>query len=115
LSLDDKRNPPTVEAIYRAAADGDLSAQCVISRATQYLAAALVSFVNIFDPEVIILGGNVAAAGDQLFAPLRRKVAECTSPMLGREVPIVQQSAIGFGGVAGAAALVFLHQHLLKI
>jgi hypothetical protein len=47
--------------------------------------------------EVIILGGNVAAAGDQLFAPLRMEVAERTSPMLGREVPIVQQSTIGFG------------------
>ena len=65
--------------------------------------------------EVIILGGNVAAAGDQLFAPLRMEVAERTSPMLGREVPIVQQSTIGFGSVAGAAALVFLHQQLLKI
>ena len=115
LSLDDKRNPPSVAAIYRAAADGDPSAQCVISRATEYLAAALVSFVNIFDPEVMILGGNVAAAGDQLFAPLRKEVAERTSPMLGREVPIVPQSAIGFGGVAGAAALVFLQEKLLKI
>ena len=66
LSLDDNRNPPSVEAIYRAAADGDPSAQCVLSRATEYLASALVSFVNIFDPEVIILGSNVAAAGDQL-------------------------------------------------
>ena len=83
LSLDHNRNPPTVEAIYRAAADGDPSAQCVITRATQYLAAALVSFVNIFDPEVIILGGNVVAAGDQLFAPLRTEVAERTRPMLG--------------------------------
>jgi glucokinase len=115
LSLDDNRNPPTVEGIYRAAADGDPSAQCVISRATKYLAAALVSFVNIFDPEIIILGGNVSAAGDQLFAPLRKEVAARTSPMLGREVPIVQQSTIGFGGVTGAAALVFLQQQLLKI
>jgi glucokinase len=115
LPLDDNRNPPTVEAIYRAAAEGDPSAQCVISRATEYLASALVSFVNIFDPEVIILGGNVAAAGDQLFAPLRKEVAERTRPMLGRDVPIIQQSAIGFGGVAGAAALVFLQQQLLRI
>jgi len=115
LSFDSNRNPPTVEAIYRAAAAGDPSAQCALSRAIEYLAAALVSLVNIFDPEVIILGGNVAAAGDQLFAPLRKEVAARTSPMLGREVPIVQQSTIGFGGVAGAAALVFLHQQLLKI
>src|SRR6266542_1294855 len=115
LSVDGSGNPPTVEAIYRAAADGDPSARCVLSRATEYLAAGLVSFVNIFDPEVIILGGHIAAAGEQLFTPLREQVAECTSPMLGREVPILQQSALGFGGVAGAAALVFLRQQLLTI
>ena len=115
LAIDANRNLPTVDAIFRAAADGDPSAQCVLGRATEYLAAALVSLVNIFDPEVIILGGNVAAAGDQLFAPLRQAVAERTSPMLGREVPIIPQSAIGFGGVAGAAGLVFLGQQLLKI
>ena len=45
---------------------------------------------------------------------MRKEVAERTRPMLGRDVPIVQQSAIGFGGVAGAAALVFLQQQLLK-
>jgi glucokinase len=115
LALDANRNLPTVEAIFRAAADGDPSAQCVLDRATEYLAAELVSLVNIFDPEVIILGGNVAAAGDQLFASLRKQVAERTSPMLGREVPIIPQSAVGFGGVAGAAGLVFLGQQLLEI
>ena len=115
MPLDGSGTLPTVEAIYRSAADGDPSARCVLSRATEYLAAALVSFVNIFDPEVIILGGNMVSAGEQLLNPLRKEVAERTSPMLGRNVPILQQSAIGFGGVAGAAALVFLQQELLKI
>jgi predicted NBD/HSP70 family sugar kinase len=58
LSLAYHRNPPTVEAVYRAAADGDPSAQCVMTRASEYLAAALVSFVNMFDPEVIILAAT---------------------------------------------------------
>jgi len=35
--------------------------------------------------------------------------------MLGREVPVVLQSAVGFGGVPGAAGLIFLQQQLLKI
>jgi hypothetical protein len=35
--------------------------------------------------------------------------------LLGREIPIVFQSAAGYGGVAGAAGVVFLQQGLLKI
>jgi hypothetical protein len=35
--------------------------------------------------------------------------------MLSREVPIVVQSAVGYGGVLGAAGLIFLDQKLLRI
>ena len=68
--------------------------------------------------------GNSAGLRSQAVSSRRslthsaQEVAERTRPMLGRDVPIVQQSAIGFGGVAGgvagAAALVFLPQQLLK-
>jgi hypothetical protein len=46
---------------------------------------------------------------------VRKEVAERTRPTLERDVPIVRPSAIGFGGVAGASALVFLNQQSLKI
>jgi glucokinase len=107
--------PPTTEAIFRAAAEGDESARCVIERALEYLTGALVSVLHIFDPEVLILGGNIADAGPQLLAPIRDKVAQRTRILLGREIPIVFQSLVGYGGVAGAAGLVFLQQGLLKI
>ena len=115
LSANSDEQTPNVESILAAAVDGDPRAQCVLDRATEYLTAALVSLVNIFDPDVVILGGNIAAAGSQLFDPLREQVAARTRPMLGRDVPIVQQSILGFGGVAGAAGLVFLQQGLLKL
>ena len=115
LSLGIAGEPPSTEAIFRAAADGDESARCVLDRAFEYLAAAVVSILHIFDPEVLIMGGNIAEAGPQLLAPIREKVAQCTRILLGREIPIVFQSLVGYGGVAGAAGLVFLQQGLLKI
>ena len=115
LSLGNAGEPPSTEAIFRAAAEGDESARCVLDRAFEYLAAAVVSFLHIFDPEVLILGGNIAEAGPQLLAPIRDEVARRTRILLGREVPIVFQSLVGYGGVAGAAGLVFLQQRLLKI
>lgn len=115
LSLDDAGRVPTTEAIFQAAAEGDPSARRVLDLAFESLTAALVSFVNVFDPELIILGGNIAAAGPQLLAPLHEEVARRTGVLLDRKVPIVLQNNVGYGGVAGAAGLVFLHQQFLTI
>jgi len=115
LSVDDAGRVPSTEAIFQAAAEGDPSARRVLDLAFESHTAALVSFLHVFDPELLILGGNIAAAGLQLLAPLQDEVARRTSVLLGRKVPIVLQNAIGYGGVAGAAGLVFLQLGLLTI
>jgi glucokinase len=106
---------PDTEAIFRAAANGDESARCVLERALEYLGAAVVSLLHAFDPEVLILGGNIAQAGEQVLGPARAAIAKNSCEMLGREVPVVLQSAVGYGGVQGAAGLIFLRQQILKI
>ncbi len=115
LSMGSSGHPPDTGAIFRAAAGGDECARYVVDRALEYLGAALVSILHTFDPEILILGGNIAAAGPQLIAPIQDKIARRTKTLLGREVPIVFQKTIGYGGVAGAAGLVFLEQRLLTI
>jgi glucokinase len=115
LCVDSRGQVPDTEAIFRAASEGDECARYVVDRALEHLAAALVSFLHVFDPEVFILGGNIAAAGPALVAPIRGQIARRTKILLGREVPIVFQKAVGYGGVAGAAGLVFLEQRLLEI
>jgi len=115
LSISSTGEVPNPEAIFRAAADGDECARFVVDRAMEYLGAALVSFLHTFDPEIFILGGNIAAAGPQLIAPIQDKIARRTKTLLGREVPIVFQKLVGYGGVAGAAGLVFLKQKLLAL
>jgi glucokinase len=115
LSISSTGEVPSPEAIFRAAANGDECARYVVDRALEYLGAALVSFLHTFDPEIFILGGNIVAAGPQLIAPIQDKIARRTRTLLGREVPIVFQKLVGYGGVAGAAGLVFLRQNLLTI
>jgi glucokinase len=115
LSVSSEGNTPNTGAIFQAALNGDESARRVLDCALQYLTASVVSLLHIFDPEVLIVGGNIAMAGEQLLAPLRAAVRQHTQRMLGREVPIVLQTATGYGGVLGAAGLVFLHQQLLQI
>ncbi|MGA8439832.1 MAG: ROK family protein [Candidatus Sulfotelmatobacter sp.] len=115
LSVDGAGRTPSTEAIFQAAEEGDPSARRVLDLAFQCLTAALVSFLHIFDPELLILGGNISAAGPQLVARVHEEVARRTSVLLGRKVPIVFQSTGGYGGVAGAAGLVFLQQRLLTM
>lgn len=115
LVVESKGQAPSTEAIFQAAANGDESAQCVLDRALEYLGAAVVSLLHIFDPEVLILGGNIAQAGEQVLGPVRAAMAKGSSRMLGREVPVVLQSEVGYGGVLGAAGLIFLQQKVLTI
>ena len=106
---------PNAEAIFCAAADGDECARYVVNCALEYLGAAMVSFLHTFDPEIFVLGGSIVAAGPQLIAPIQDQIARRTRILLGREVPIVFQKMVGFGGVAGAAGLVFVKEKLLSI
>jgi len=115
LCVDSKGQVPDTASIFRAASEGDECARYVVDRALVHLGAALVSFLHAFDPEVFILGGNIAAAGPALIAPIQEQIARRTKILLGREVPIVFQKTVGYGGVAGAAGLVFLAQRLLAI
>jgi glucokinase len=115
LAVDDDGRVPTTEAIFQAGEAGDPSARRVLALAFEFLTAALASFLHVFDPELVILGGNIAAAGPGLLAPLQEEVARRTHVLLGREVPIGLQDKVGYGGVAGAAGLVFLQQGLLTL
>lgn len=96
---------PTCEQVFEAAAEGDLPAQRILNEATAVLAGAIAGLIFIFDPEIIILGGQIAAAGGPLFTPVRRDVWQRTEPYLRRQIPIVGSELKGDTGVAGAAAL----------
>lgn len=55
-----------------AASDrNDPVARAIWLKSVQALAAAVASFINAFDPEVMIIGGGIAKAGPALFRPLK--------------------------------------------
>lgn len=96
----------TCRTIFQAASEGDELSQLIIARATGRLAAAIAGLLHVFDPEVVILGGQVADAGDELIIPLQEEVWERSRGLLGREVPLVQQEVGDKSGIVGAAGLV---------
>jgi glucokinase len=71
------------------------------------LGAGIASFVNVFNPELVILGGGFAEAGDILFEPVRQTLAvEALSPA--RDLVTVVPAAFGAeAGMVGAALVAF--------
>ncbi len=92
--------------VFQAAREGDTLAVAIVSRAIYKLGAALAGLLHIFDPEIVILGGQVADAGTDLLAPLQEEVWGRSRGLLGRNVPIVEQQVADKSGIIGAAGLV---------
>ncbi|MBI2913340.1 MAG: ROK family protein [Chloroflexi bacterium] len=66
-----REGPVTAEMMKRAVDLGDVASREAFRLAGHYLGIALASYVNIFNPEVILIGGGVARAGDLLMEQAR--------------------------------------------
>jgi glucokinase len=93
--------------VTELAHDGDLAAVEVIELIGSRLGVAVTSFVNIFNPQVVVIGGGVMAAGELLIEPIRRVVATRALPPSRDEVRIVMAEFGVEAGMIGAAALAF--------
>lgn len=94
----------TTEMIGRAAARGDALARAVLERAAYYLGTGLVNIVNIFNPEMIVLGGGMSNMGDFFTEAARVTVAERAFKISADSVRIVTAELNNDAGVYGAAA-----------
>jgi len=96
----------TAKEIAAAAQQGDVLANDVIKHAATYLGVGMVNLVNIFNPEVIIVGGGVASMGDLLLGPVRQVVRERVFPV-SAAVRIVTAELGNDAGLLGAAHFAF--------
>jgi len=91
-------------AVTEAALAGDEIAIGVFDLIGGRLGVACASFANIFQPNAIVIGGGVIAAGDLLLEPARREVRErALRPM--NETPILEATLGNDAGMIGAAAM----------
>ena len=93
--------------VTELAHDGDEAALEAIELVGTRLGVAIASLVNIFNPQAVVIGGGVIAAGELLLAPAREEMRRRALPPSRDEVRIV---AARFGveaGMIGAAALAF--------
>jgi glucokinase len=87
-----------------ARAGDDPIATRVWDETCEALACGITSIANLFEPEIVVLGGGVVRTGEQLLAPVRELVAE---QVCGPRVDVVQTALGDAVGVVGAATIAY--------
>ena len=86
---------------------GDETARKVVDQYIRYIAIGLINMVNIFQPEVLCVGGGICKEGDTLILPLQKHIeAERFSKYSERQTRLTVAALGNDAGVIGAACLV---------
>ncbi len=92
---------------FECAKMGDASAEKVVSNYVMYLAESLMNMMNIFRPQMLILGGGVSGQGDYLINRVKKYCAKYDYGYHGAPIPEIVIAQFGNdAGIIGAAALI---------
>ena len=97
----------TAETVAVAARRGDQLAANIVRDAANYLGVGLANLVNIFNPELIVIGGGLSKMGNMLLKPARKVLKERAFTLPARTVRLVRARLGSNAGIIGAAAYVF--------
>lgn len=92
-------------AVFDAAVAGDPAARALVEEEADLAGIGIASLLHLYSPEVVILGGGLAARFDALYPGIASRVAAAAMPAF-RDVPIVPAALGGNAGLVGAALLV---------
>ena len=95
----------TAATVFTAAEAGDELAGHVVRDTAKFLGIGIANFLNIFNPEVVVIVGGVTQAGEALFEPLRAEVRRRAFAPAVEACRIVPGALPGNAGVVGAVAI----------
>lgn len=95
---------------FDASRKGDRAAQEVVDYYIKYLSEGLIDMINIFRPEILLVGGGICNEGDYLFDPVRAYIKKFAYGGKRTPLPLIKKAGLGNdAGIIGAAMLVFKH------
>jgi glucokinase len=101
----------TAEDVAKAARQEDKLANEIIAIASYYLGIGLANIVNIFNPQVIVIGGGMSKMGGMLIEPAKKIVKQRAFKLPARTARIVRSRLGNESGIIGAAANVLNRQY----
>ena len=101
--LSKSRRKITAEDVAAAAQKGDALACQVIDDAAGYLGIGMAGLVNLFNPQMIVVGGGVSALGERLLRPARKSMKQHAFKLPAGTVRVVRSALGADSGLMGAA------------
>lgn len=99
-------NKVGAKTVFDAMHAGDELAKAVVANWLEYVACGITDIINIFQPEIICIGGGVSAQGETLLAPIRAYVDREEYARNGKRRAVIKAAELkNDAGVLGAAAL----------
>jgi len=95
----------TAEMVAQAAVQGDEEAQQILDEAIGYLGIGVANLVNLFNPQLIVIGGGLTHIGESLFQSVRRAIGRYAFPKPAQTVRVARAQLGDHVGVLGAAAV----------
>lgn len=92
-------------ALQNGADGGDEIARRVWEEIGLHLGITLCDIVWLLNPDRIVIGGGVAKAGEYVFGPIRKTIAERTMKIFHEKLEIVPAALGNDAGIIGSAAL----------
>ena len=102
----------SLEDVLRGCAQGDDRALRVVADAGRAVGRAVASAVMVLDPDLVVVGGTAAGAGEPLLAGLREQLYRDLGPGAGRRLEVVAGQLGARAEVLGAVALALAHAPL---
>lgn len=88
---------------FEAAKQGDKAAIQVVEKYIEYIADGILSIVNIFQPDQLVIGGGISKEGDYLLNPIIEYVRKYDYNKLFKKVEISTATLFNDAGIVGAA------------
>ncbi|MEU8826555.1 ROK family transcriptional regulator [Streptomyces sp. NPDC048636] len=96
----------TVERMVQLAREGDPGCRRVIADVGRHIGSGVANLCNLINPSRMVLGGQLAEAGELVLAPIRESVARYAIPSAARQLSVMPGALGGRAEVLGALALV---------
>lgn len=98
-----EENKVSGRTAFNAAKAGDEAAKAVVAQYCEYVAAGLVSIINIFQPEKLVIGGGISKEGEYLLKPIREYCNAHEYNKYLKKVDISIATLFNDAGIIGAA------------